>query len=399
MAAALRVVLVPQIREYRRLEGDGAFVDERAWSDWLAAHPEFRAYWHWYQGTAEAQEPGGGTAWASAPTNLNRYVDALAGMPLSPAPAPLTVATRPATPVTGDRPQGREVRSMQRHPEATQEEWVAFWRWAQAYGCKNRADLDRAAGCPTSALHPLNIRGLIEGRPKDPAPPSTAGATASPHERAEFWRKVEQRQTGLPAPQRAPAPRHHPPAAPQESADSWRIEQRRRASAHDVTPADGALPISGHQVPPSYEAGYPFLWDSNAATDPPAAPPGESPQVKYAPPSPPAAGQVVAPWPRAVARPAASPPPARSRAAGRRSSSTGGDDSWVYWLIAALIVGGLLYSGADQPRRASSGGEDRYAPPSYEYGGAGSGGCGSRGGPGYRLSNGKCASWDDYYRR
>jgi hypothetical protein len=29
---------------------------------------------------------------------------------------------------------------------------------------------------------------------------------------------------------------------------------------------------------------------------------------------------------------------------------------------------------------------------------SGNSGCGSRGGPGYRLRNGNCASWDDYYR-
>lgn len=68
-------------------------------------------------------------------------------------------------------------------------------------------------------------------------------------------------------------------------------------------------------------------------------------------------------------------------------------------LIIAAITIGLWYVGqldwAAIGRVSGSGGGYPSGPagiPAY-----GSDGCGSRGGPGYRLTNGKCASWDDFY--
>ncbi|HEY8600039.1 MAG TPA: hypothetical protein VIL85_16500 [Thermomicrobiales bacterium] len=68
-------------------------------------------------------------------------------------------------------------------------------------------------------------------------------------------------------------------------------------------------------------------------------------------------------------------------------------------LVIAAITIGLWYVGrlnwAAIGRTSGAGGSYPSALagiPAY-----GSDGCGSRGGPGYRLTNGKCASWDEFY--
>jgi hypothetical protein len=58
--------------------------------------------------------------------------------------------------------------------------------------------------------------------------------------------------------------------------------------------------------------------------------------------------------------------------------------------------GGVRYSGPNAPGQNAPGQREPQFVPSSSS--APSDGCGSRGGPGYRLSNGQCASWEDARR-
>lgn len=62
-------------------------------------------------------------------------------------------------------------------------------------------------------------------------------------------------------------------------------------------------------------------------------------------------------------------------------------------LFSAALIAGLagLVANDAQARGRRGGGGSR----SYSSGGGGRGGCGSRGGPGYRKANGKCAGHKD----
>ncbi len=106
-------------------------------------------------------------------------------------------------------------------------------------------------------------------------------------------------------------------------------------------------------------------------------------------------------------RPMRQPQPQDSRS--RLSDS----NSVVIWLIVVVLLGVWLSgegNGNDNRRSATSVGATptvssiQYVAPSSPLSNGLSGdsggyhsGCGTRGGPGYRLANGKCASWRDYY--
>jgi hypothetical protein len=68
-------------------------------------------------------------------------------------------------------------------------------------------------------------------------------------------------------------------------------------------------------------------------------------------------------------------------------------------LIVAALIWGLWYFGQTEWAQGttSGGGSNSYSTSPVYNDSPGAGGCGSRGGPGYRLANGKCASWSEYY--
>lgn len=278
-------------------------------------------------------------------------------------------------------------------------DWVEFWGWANTQGLRNRADLDRAVGRLTNGMTPQQIHDAIVAPPlPSGSMPRRAPLVPAQHPRSTLpVPSVPSPSAAVVSPKRVTL--RQPCATQEEWVAFWRWAQ---SQGHGNRAAlDKAAGVSTAELPPG-EVRRAIEWRKAISG------PGPRPGMVIPPPRPPSTfsvPSVASPRARVVPSQAEARPTRR-----RKRTSAGGDDG--SWVVGAVIIGLIVWwlstsSGGNFARSYS--GDDYSPPPSYDYDysapsynyniGSGRGGCGSRGGPGYRLSNGKCASWDDDYNR